>query len=69
MRIVRRSRKTPADLQSVTAFVERRGGIAYAREKMLTLADEAAAILEPLPPSGARDALLDLVAYTVSRSK
>lgn len=43
--------------------------MAYARERMEALAGEARAILERYPPGDARDALIDLVDYTVTRNR
>ncbi len=69
MQIVRKKKKDRADIRAVAAFVEARGGIAYARETMARLADEARALLLPFPPSDARTALIGLVDYTVTRRK
>lgn len=68
MKIVKKKRKRRSDVREVATFVRDHGGLAYARAEMLRLADEARALLEPLPPSDARDALLDLVAFTVKRT-
>ena len=54
---------------SVSRFVQQHGGIAYARQKMLDLADEAAETISTFPPTPARDALLDLAAFVVARKK
>ena len=69
MKIVKQRKKSRADIQTVSAFVHRLGGVDYAREKMLTLANEAATLLAPFPPTPARDALLDLTAFVVARKK
>lgn len=69
LRIVKQKRKGPKALRTVTEFVYDKGGIHYAREKMLEEANEAARLLDSFATSEARDALLDLVAYTVLRSK
>lgn len=69
LKIVRKKKKSRQDVREVGRFVDERGGIAYAREKMHDSAAEARMLLEEFPPTTARDALLDLVAYTVSRSK
>lgn len=69
MQIVRKKKKDRADIRTVAAFVEARGGITYARDQMAALADEARALLQPFPPTDARDALLALVDYTVLRRK
>lgn len=69
LKIVRKQKKSRQDVREVGRFVEQHGGIAYARGKMHESADEARRLLNEFPPTIARDALLDLVAYTVSRSK
>lgn len=69
MKIVRQDDKSRSDIRTVSEFVTERGGIEYAREQMTTLAREAYALLAKFPPSEARDALLDLVVFTVQRKK
>lgn len=69
MKVVRKKKKSRADIRQVSAFVETQGGIAYAREKMQQLAHEAREILFTFPTSPAQAALVDLVDYTVQRSK
>lgn len=69
LKIVRKKKKSRSDIREVARFVDERGGIAYAREKMNECAMEARDLLETFPPTSARDAMLDLVDYTVSRSK
>lgn len=67
--IVRKPKKSRADIREVARFVEQRGGIAYARGKMHESAMEARDLLGSFAPNGARDAMLALVDYTVSRSR
>ena len=50
-------------VRSVTAA----GGLDYARRRALELAQQAEAELDILPPSAARDALRDSIAYAVER--
>ncbi len=69
MKIVRKENKSRRDIRTVSRFVSERGGIAYARRRMGELATEAHAQLAAFPPSEARTALLDLVAFTVQRKK
>jgi octaprenyl-diphosphate synthase len=69
LKIVRKQKKSRSDIREVAQFVEERGGIAYAREKMRECAMEARDLLGNFPPNRARDAMLSLVDYTVSRSK
>ena len=59
----------PADAL-VTAVIQRviaGGGLDYARRRALELAQQADAELDVLPPSPARDALRDSIAYAVER--
>ena len=51
----------------VMQLVETAGGLDYARRRALELAQRAEAELEILPPSAARDALRDSIAYAVER--
>ena len=44
-------------------------GLDYARERMYGLAQEAAAEFAALPPTPARDALIDLARYTIQRKR
>ena len=67
--IVRRRRKSRAETAEVVRFVTERGGAAYARARMESLADEAAAGLRAFPPSEARDALVGLCAFVVARKR
>ena len=69
LKIVRQKKKSRQDVREVARFAEEAGGIAYARAKMQAFASEARAILLTFPPTPARDALLDLVDYTVQRRR
>ena len=68
-RIVRKRKKSRAEVRDVLAFVERSGGAAQARARMEALAAEAADGLLAFPPSEARDALVGLCAYVVARER
>ena len=69
MRIVRKKKKSKADIRKVSIFVTTQGGIDYAKDKMNAHAEEARKILLDFDPTPARDALLDLVDFTVLREK
>lgn len=69
LKIVRKKKKSRSDIRDVARFVDERGGIAYAREKMNECATEARDLLLTFPPTQAREAMIDLVNYTVSRSR
>jgi octaprenyl-diphosphate synthase len=59
----------PADplVTEVIALVDAAGGLAYARRRAGEFAQQAEAELDLLPPSSARDALRDSIAYAVER--
>jgi len=61
----------PRDEQvaGVVQLVEQHEGLAYARERAAAFAEEAAAALEDLPESAARDALRDAIVYAVERRR
>ena len=69
MRIVRQKKKSRTDVETVAAFVQENGGIDYARKTMHDYADRALAELEILPETDARQALADLVRFTITREK
>jgi octaprenyl-diphosphate synthase len=69
MKVVRKDDKDAGDVETVTAFVCRYDGIAYARKRMQAFADEARGLLARFPPSDARDALVGLTEYTVARNR
>ncbi len=58
---------TDALVAEVVRCVAAAGGLDYARRRALELAQQAEAELDILPPSAARDALRDSIAYAVER--
>jgi octaprenyl-diphosphate synthase len=58
-----------AQIEEVIAAVGEAGGLDYARERALLLAQQADAELEVLPPSPARDALRARITYVVDRRR
>jgi len=69
MRIVRSKRKSRKQIEEVARFVNEFGGIEYARARMERHADAAMKHALELPESDARNALADLVRFTVTREK
>lgn len=69
MKVVRKKKKSRSDIERVGSFVRAQGGIDHARTTMMDHADKAIGILLTLPESDARDALADLVRFTVTREK
>lgn len=69
LKVVRKKRKSRSDIRTVTEFVKEAGGLTYARSIMVSYAREARDLLLGLPPSEARDAMVDLTNYTVTRKR
>ena len=67
--LVRKRKKSRAQTAEVLGFVTESGGLAAARERMEGLAAQAAADLRDFPDSPAREALIGLCAYVVSRRR
>ncbi|MBE2187660.1 MAG: polyprenyl synthetase family protein [Rhodothermales bacterium] len=67
--LVRKKKTGDAAARAVAQFAETKGGLAYAQERMLELAQEALDALDVLEPSPARDALADLTRFAVYRTK
>ena len=56
-------------IETLINYAKTRGGIEYAHERMLQLRNQAVECLDALPPSMARQALIELLDYTISREK
>ncbi len=56
-------------VKKIFSYVEKYKGLEYAEEKMLSFRDSAIEILHRYPESPARQSLLDLIDYTVLRTK
>ncbi len=69
IRIVRSGSPSRAELRRIASFVDTTGGLAYAQEKMYSLADEARGLLGQLPESASRTSLMQLVDYVVNRKR
>lgn len=69
LRIMRSDRKSPEELDTVLSFVRTSGGLDYAREEMNRHAALAREELKALPESEARNALDQLVTFTINRAK
>lgn len=65
--IVKNQNTQKDKVEEVIALVKQHGGIEYAKSKMEAYQKEALDILRSFPPSEARDAMEDLVAYVTSR--
>lgn len=65
--IVRNQSNDKAKVNEVIELVREKGGIAYAYQKMMEYHEAAKNILEQFPDSEAKEAMLELVAYVISR--
>ena len=68
-KVVRKRKKSRAETREVVRFVKASGGLDAARARMEALAAEAAEALRAFPESEAREALVGLCAYVVSRTR
>ncbi|MBK9671341.1 MAG: polyprenyl synthetase family protein [Bacteroidetes bacterium] len=66
---VKNNNNDPKRVKEVIDFVHKSGGIKYAETKMHELKDQAIQLLRTFPESAAREALENLVLYTVNRKK
>jgi octaprenyl-diphosphate synthase len=67
VRLMATADPTDAQVAEVIRMVDAGGGLDYARRRALDLAQRADAELAALPPSTAREALRDSIAYAVER--
>ncbi len=68
MSIVRKKKKTKAEIDEVIGFVIGSGGLDYAEIRMNGFRDKALAILDSYPDSGYKTSLKKFVYFTTSRS-
>jgi len=69
LRIVRKHNKNSEKVNALISFVKEKGGIEYTRNKMIEFKQKALDILNEFPLSEAKEALINLVDYTISRNK
>lgn len=67
--LVRKSELSSEDINRLTDYAKRVGGIDYAEGVMQRLRDEAVACLSPFMPSEAAGTLLAVLDYTIKRTK
>jgi octaprenyl-diphosphate synthase len=67
--LMRTAEPSDGQIQAVIAAVAEAGGLDYARERAVRLAQQADAELDELEPSPARDALRASIAYVVERRR
>lgn len=69
IRKIKNGNRSQKVVSEVIEFVMEKGGISFAREKMEEFKEKALGELSTFPDSPARNALKDLVEFTVSRTK
>src|SRR5690554_7803924 len=67
--IVKRHNENPKKVRRAIQLVVENGGIDHAYEVMTKIKNEALELLEPIPNSESKEALIKLVEYTVNREK
>jgi len=67
LRTIKRHHKTEQKIAPIQKMVKEKGGIEYARKKMMEFRNKALNILKSYPKSEAREALEEMVYYTTSR--
>ncbi len=68
LKLIRKRRVGDAEVRKIGTMVSQYGGIDYAQSKMVEYATEASSIAETFPDSEAKNAMLDLIHYTIYRS-
>lgn len=69
LRLVNKKRKSNADLNQILNFISEKGGITYSEQKMQYFANSAIVILHKMPQNKYREALENLVNYSIQRKK
>ena len=67
LRMVRKG-ATSREISWIISFVEASGGIQYAEERAAAYADAARTSIQPLPPSEAKEALIQFVTFVQQRT-
>jgi octaprenyl-diphosphate synthase len=66
--IVKKKKKTKAEISQVIKYVAENGGMQYAETRMNQYRDKALAILDSYPDSDVKESLREFVFYTTSRN-
>ncbi len=69
LNIIKRHNKNKTKVNELIAFVKEHGGIDYTREQMFVFRDKTIACLADFDDNEAKQALIALVEYTISRKK
>ena len=67
--IVKNKYDNPKAIKRAIELIRDAGGIEYATQKMIALKNEALALLNEIPESPAKKALIGLVEYSIERKK
>lgn len=67
--LMKKRKKSHADVEELVRFVHESGGIDQAREAMYGYANKAITQLDRLPPSQAKDDFADLIHFVITRKK
>jgi octaprenyl-diphosphate synthase len=67
--LLKNKNEESATVKEIVQFVRQKGGLDYAKTKMQAYRNQAEALLEELPHSDYKAALLALVAYAIEREK
>ena len=69
LRILQKDKKTKQEIQEVINFVEGKGGIDYAQNRMLEYKQKSIDILEKIPTKASTSYLLALINFVIERKK
>lgn len=67
--LIKKHHNNPEKVQEVVQFVQHSGGIAYAEEKMGDYRARALELIKDYPDSAAKQSLVDLVDFVITRTK
>lgn len=69
LKIIKKRDKSSADINAVIEFVNKKGGIAYAEQKMNLYREKATNIVDTYPDSEVKSALIEYIRYVIERKK
>ncbi|PCJ66935.1 MAG: polyprenyl synthetase [Bacteroidetes bacterium] len=69
IKIIKKDKKSKAQIQEVIAFVNQNGGIEYAQKRMIEYKIKAENILESIPTESSTAYLIALIDYVIDRKK
>lgn len=69
IKTLRSKNKSDADIEMLMSFVRSHGGIEYAQKTMADFVNKTKNILSEAPDNDARQSLIELIDYTISRKK